>query len=132
MRQRQLFAIQRNLVIVDEVDVDDAGSPALGGYATKLDLERLDPLEQRLRREAGEAKRASIDEPVLIGLAPRGGAVEARDGGELKSRLAGDRPERPTQAQGLVADIAAEREHDPRPAVVFGHSCRPRGGAQRR
>ena len=38
--------------------------------------------------EAGEAEGAGVDEPVLIGLAPRGGAVEAGDGGELDPRLA--------------------------------------------
>ena len=68
-----------------------------------------------------KAEGAGVHEPVLIGLAPWGGAVEAGDRGELDPRLAGERAERAAQACRLVADIAAEREHDPRPAVVLGH-----------
>ena len=79
MGQRQLFAPERNVVIGDEVDVDDARSPPLGGYAAEVDLERLHALEQRLGSQAGQAEGAGVDEPVLIGLAPRGGAVEAGD-----------------------------------------------------
>ena len=84
MGQRQPFGVQRNIVIGDEVDVDDARPPALGGRAAELDLERLDPFEQRLRLKAGQAEGAGVDEPVLIGLAPGRGAVEAGDGGERK------------------------------------------------
>ena len=98
MGQRQLFAPQRNVVIGDEVDVDDAGSPPLGGYAAEVDLERLHALEQRHGSEAGQAEGAGVDEPVLICLAPRGGAVEAGDAGELDPRLTGDRAERAAEA----------------------------------
>src|SRR6185312_244087 len=57
---------------------------------------------------------AGVDEPFLVGLSPRGGAVEAGDGGEFDLRLARERAQSPAQAQNLVADIAAEREHDAR------------------
>src|SRR5271166_3684616 len=71
--------VAREVAISDDVDIDDARAPSLPGRAAELDLERLDPIEQRLRREAGPGQRAGVDEPVLVGLAPGRGAVEARD-----------------------------------------------------
>ena len=46
--KRQPIGRQRDVVIVDDVDVDHARAPALGGNPAEFDLEPLDPDEQRL------------------------------------------------------------------------------------
>ncbi len=51
---------------------------------------------------------------------PQGrGAVEVRDGGELEAGRRSEGPERLAKRPGLVADIAAERQRDPRASVVL-------------
>ena len=101
--------------------------------AAELDLEPLDAFEQRLGLEARPAERAGVDEPVLVGLAPGRGAVEAGDRGQFDLRLARDRAQRPAQALGFVADIAAEREDDARFSVALRlRRERGRGGGLER
>ena len=56
MGQGQPIGRQRDVVIVDDVDVDHARAPALGGNPAELDLEPLDPVEQRLGRESWSAR----------------------------------------------------------------------------
>ena len=98
------------------------GPQPLARFAAELDLKRLHPVEQRLRREIGAGQRAGVNEPVLIGLPPGRRAVETRNGGELDPRLAPERTERATQRASLVANVAAERQGNVRPRVRTGLS----------
>src|ERR1700722_2719469 len=70
MREGQLFGLEGNVTVGDEIDVDDTRPPPLRRLAAQLDLEPFNAFEQRLGLEARPAERAGGYEPILVGLSP--------------------------------------------------------------
>ena len=105
------------VTIGDDVDVDDPRTPAFGGNTAEIDLEPLDPVEQRFGSEAGQRLRAGVDERLLVGLSPRRRAIQFRGGDEFDPRLFPERADRPAQRCGPVADVAAERKKNAGPGL---------------
>ncbi len=123
MRQLQPAAGLRHALIGQHVDIDGARSPALLALALHVALDAEAGVEQRLGGKRRLHQRAGVEEPVLVGLAPRRRAIEPRDGGDAAIRPPVERLQGIGHGADGIADIAAEAERGP--AKHFRRHGRP-------
>jgi len=75
MRQRQFGRVGDEITVDQHIAVERARPPALLAHAVQRPLCRKAALEQVVRRHVRCYRDARVDEPILIGLAPRCGPV---------------------------------------------------------